>query len=205
MQVGGGNEVAGAAGDGVTIVIRTLAALALLTASTHVIAASESKTDDASLSSTAPWWEKVTITMSGDGKPQACRYETSLQPKASEECDVDDNQAAMGKSSSSGNKAELTRITFERRFTPGATPPSDALPTGDTLLGAQVMALAIDEAGAVKGCRIVSNSGDMTPDYGCKEAAAEKFKASAPQQPEQTGGREGTMTILVYGHSEQLV
>jgi hypothetical protein len=182
-------------------VIRTLAALALLTASTHVIAASAAKSDP-KLSSTAPWWEKVTVTIAGDGKPQACRYETSLQPNASEQCDVTGDQAGVAKSS--GTKSELTRITFERRFTPGSAPIDAQLPTGDTLLGRQVMALAIDSAGSVKGCRVVSAAGDMTPDYGCKEAAAEKFEASAGQV--KTGaGREGMMTVLVYGHSEHVV
>jgi hypothetical protein len=181
-------------------VIRTLAALALLTASPHVIAASASKADSA-LSSTAPWWEKVTVTIAGDGKPQACRYETSLDPKAAKDCDVTGSQAAV--SGSSGAKSDMTRITFERRFTPGATPASAELEPGDTLLGRQVMALAIDSAGSVKRCKIVATGGDMTPDYGCKEATAERFEASAAKAA--TGGREGVMTILVYGHAEHVV
>ena len=40
-------------------------------------------------------------------------------------------------------------------------------------------ALAIDPGGTVKGCRIVAESGAMTPDYGCAEASAERFQASA--------------------------
>jgi hypothetical protein len=180
-------------------VIRTLAALALLTASSHVIAAS-SKADPA-LSSTAPWWEKVTVTIAGDGKPQACRYETSLDPAAAKECDVTGNQAAMVEGS--GNKSDVTRITFERRFTPGTAPASAELQPGDTLLGRQVMTLAIDAAGSVKGCKIIATSGDMTPDYSCKDAQAEKFEASAAKATAL--GREGVMTILVYGHAEHVV
>ena len=65
------------------------------------------------------------------------------------------------------------------------------------------MALAIDAAGSVKGCKIVSPPGDMTPDYGCKEAAAEKFEASAAKAAPRR--REGYMTILVYGHAEHVV
>jgi hypothetical protein len=74
---------------------------------------------------------------------------------------------------------------------------------GDTLLGSQVMALAIDGAGAVKGCQIVSKSGSMTPDYGCEEAKAERFEANAGQSAEQS--LQGYMTILVYGHDEHVV
>ena len=181
--------------------IRTLAALALLTASSHTIAASSAKADVA-LSSTAPWWEKVTVTIAGDGKAQACRYETSLDPAAAQECDVTGNQAAMAEGSGSSSKSDVTRITFERRFTPGALPASAELQPGDTLLGRQVMALAIDAAGSVKGCKVVATSGDMTPDYSCKDAAAEKFEASAAKA---TAGREGVMTILVYGHAEHVV
>ena len=181
--------------------IRTLAALALLTASTHTIAASASKADPG-LSSTASWWEKVTVTIAGDGKPQACRYETSLDPAAAKDCDVTGNQAAMVDGSGSAKKSDVTRITFERRFTPGTAAASAELPTGDTLLGRQVMTLAIDAAGAVKGCKVVATSGDMTPDYSCKDAQAEKFEASAAKA---TAGREGVMTILVYGHEEHVV
>ncbi len=50
-------------------------------------------------------------------------------------------------------RAKLTRITFERRFDPGAAKPKADLATGDTLLGGQMMALAIDPKGSVKGCQ----------------------------------------------------
>ena len=151
--------------------------------------------------SSTPWWEKVTVTISGDGKPQSCRFESSLGPDKAKDCEVEGSQAAMAEKS--GAKDEYTRITFERRFTPGAQPPSGDLELGDRLLGRQVMALAIDPGGAVKGCRIVAASGAMTPDYGCDEASAERFKASA--QESGAAARQGTMTILVYGHEEHVV
>ena len=167
-------------------------------------ASAAAPTDSSStLVSAAPWWEKVTVTIGGDGKPEACRYETSLAAAKDENCDVGSDQAALA-SKASADKGELTRITFERRFTPGEAPGKPKMQIGDTLLGGQVMALAIDGKGAVKNCRIVAASGDMRPEYGCDDASAEKFQASygaGRKAPE----REGYMTILVYGHSEHMV
>jgi hypothetical protein len=174
-------------------VFRAIAALALASAaSTH---------SSATLVSNAPWWEKVTVTIAGDGKPQSCRYESSLQPNNSQQCDVVGSQAEMTKSA--GSKEEYTRITFERRFDPGAQSREADLQPGDQLLGRQVLALAIDHAGAVENCRILAASGDMRPEYGCDEASAEKFEANAG--PAKAPPREGVMTILVYGHSEHVV
>jgi len=181
-------------------VIRAIAALALISASAHSFAAATSKAAD-TLSSTAPWWEKVTVTIAGDGKAQSCHFESSLRPESGKDCDVVGSQAAMGKPS--GNKSEFTRITFERRFTPGPISGGSDVEPGDTLLGRQVMALAIDATGSVQGCKIVAVSGDMTPDYGCKEAAAERFEASAAKA--SVSARQGVMTILVYGHAEHVV
>jgi hypothetical protein len=159
---------------------------------------SESSSD--SLLSNTPWWEKVTVTVSGDGKPESCRYESSLKA-ASEDCDVGTSAAAMSQASSASSKGEVTRITFERRFTPGASPVKADMQVGDTLLGGQMMALAIDGRGAVRNCKIVATSGDLQPGYGCDEASAERFQASAARGPEHSG----YMTILVYGHSEHMV
>ncbi|MCU1350023.1 MAG: hypothetical protein JWO56_3053, partial [Acidobacteria bacterium] len=155
----------------------------------------------AALDSSTPWWERVTVTISGDGQPQSCRFESSLKPSNAQNCDVQATPAASAKMS--GVKDQLTRLTFERRFSPGAQPDTAALPTGDTLLGRQVMALAIGAKGTVDGCEIVSASGDMRPEYGCKEASAERFQTSAPTT--STPIRQGYMTILVYGHSEHVV
>ena len=65
------------------------------------------------------------------------------------------------------------------------------------------MALAIDDAGKVSGCRIVATSGETGVAYGCNEVAAEHFEASASSNSPPR--REGYMTILVYGHTEHVV
>lgn len=182
-------------------VIRAIAAFALIAASSAAVAAATTSTDSDTLVSTASWWEKVTVTIGGDGQTQACRYESSFKPSAAQECDV--ASATATKAGASGSKAELTKITFERRFSPGAEPASPKLQAGDTLLGGQVMALAIDARGAVKKCQVVAASGAMKPDYGCDEATAERFDASAGATPKVA--REGYMTILVYGHPEHMV
>jgi hypothetical protein len=186
-------------------VIRAMAALALISASSYAAATSASTQAD-KLSSTASWWEKITVTIAGDGKTQSCRYETNLKAEASQDCDVvGSTPAAAGMAGSHGSaKDQFTRLTFERRFHPGAADPNDGnLEPGDTLLGRQVMSLAIDAAGAVKGCKVVATSGDMTPDYGCEEASAEHFEAGARTQ--SAAPRQGFMTVIVYGHAEHVV
>ena len=172
---------------------------ALLLASATATAAAT--TDEDTLKSSAPWWEKVVVTIAGDGKAQSCTFESSLRPNAAQKCSVSGSQAALGKTS--GSKEEFTRITFERRFSPTGKPDAGDLHPGDTFLGGQVMALAIDARGAVKACEIVAASGAMKPDYGCDEASAEKFEASTTKDP--ASARIGYMTIIVYGHSEHLV
>lgn len=155
------------------------------------------------LVSSASWWEKITVTVAGDGKPQSCKYESSLRATSSSSCEVvsDGPTQAGGRG---GPSDEYTRITFERRFIPGEEQPEDArLEPGDTLLGRHVLALAIDAAGAVQGCKVVAVSGDMTPDYGCAEVQAERFDASASR--EAAALRQGFMTVLIYGHSEHVV
>lgn len=184
---------------------RAIAALAL--ASTAQTLGAQSP---ATLTSANSWWEKVTVTVSDDGTTHSCRYETSVQPAQGQDCSTDGgaNAKMLGASAAGGQqsaKDQYTRITFERRFTPGMTPQTETLAPGETLLGGQVMALAIDARGAVKHCRIVATSGAVTPQYGCEDAAAEKFEASAGNAKASTGARDGYMTILVYGHSEHLV
>lgn len=181
--------------------IRLLAALALASATAATASASATSTD--TLVSSAPWWEKVTITLDGDGAPQSCRFESSLSPASAQDCDVDSNQAASLSHKSSSGAAEYTKITFERRFSPGEQPKAGVEP-GETFLGGQMMALAIDPSGSVRDCKVVATSGSMTPEYGCEDAQAEKFQAStghAAKAPE----RQGYMTILVYGHHEHMV
>lgn len=172
---------------------RTIAALALASASANT----------PTLTSNAPWWEKVTVTVTDDGQTQSCRYESSITPNAGKDCSVTGNAASMNHKA--GAKDEYTRITFERRFTPNAKPDLAALQPGETLLGGQVMALAIDGKGAVRGCQVVQTGGDVTPQYGCSEVQAERFTASAVTPRARPVEHEGYMTILVYGHSEHVV
>ena len=157
------------------------------------LAVAAASTASPTLVANAPWWEKVTVTIAGDGMPQACEYRASHGAGAASECDVVDAPSTSGVSPSAaksmGANDQFTKITFERRFIPGNSAPAKPnLQPGDTLLGGQVMALAIDEAGSV------------TPDYGCDEAVAEKFQASAGQ----TASPQGFMTVLVYGHQENV-
>lgn len=172
---------------------RALAAITLASASAHSAAI---------LLPSSPWWERVIVTISGDGKPQSCRFESSRKPNSAQSCDVVGNEAALA--TSPGAKSEYTRITFERRFKPGSQPDAGDLQTGETLLGGQVMALGIDAHGAVKTCKLISQSGSMRPQYGCDEATTERFEASAGNL-RTAPLREGYMTIIVYGHSEHVV
>ena len=176
---------------------RAITALALASSAAH---------SPATLTSAAPWWERVTVTVSDDGQTHSCRYETSLRPQNTQECAVSGAEASVSKtSSSSGAKDQVTRITFERRFNPGEKPEMAALQPGETLLGSSIMALAIDGAGAVKKCKVVSTAGSLPPEYGCTEASAERFEASATTTRPQVPARAGYMTVLVYGHSEHVV
>jgi hypothetical protein len=134
------------------------------------------------------------------------RSGSSLKPQNAQDCSVAGAQASMAKTAnSSAAKDQVTRITFERRFSPGEKLNTAALQPGDTLLGSSVMALAIDGAGSVKGCRVVSTAGTLPPQYGCDEASAERFEASAKDAHAQVPPRAGYMTVLVYGHSEHVV
>ncbi len=151
------------------------------------------------LSSTAPWWEKLVLTVGDEGAPQSCLYETSLEPGATKECDVvDEGNPAQA---SAAMPEQMTRITFERRFSPVASLADSEVAAGDTLLGKSVLALAIDKQGRVRGCKVVATGG-TEPDYSCKEAAAEKFEASATSEVKPL--RVATLTILVYARQEQI-
>jgi hypothetical protein len=144
----------------------------------------------------------VTITIDGTGTPQSCRFESSLMPDGAQDCDVDSNQAAMAEKQAAGD--EYTKITFERRFNPGQQPRTGLAP-GETFLGGQMMALAIDASGSVRDCKVVASGGSLTPEYGCADASAEKFQASAGGHAAKEAERQGYMTILVYGHHEHMV
>ncbi len=179
-----------------------LAAL-LVASATALAATTATATAPDTLVSSSPWWEKVTVTIGGDGKPSSCLYQTSLKPSDSSDCDIASSQASMMSKASDTKGNEVTRITFERRFDPGTPPAKPDLQTGDTLLGGQMMALAIDPHGSVKGCKVVATSGEMQPQYSCDDAQAERFQASMGTGPKAE--RDGYMTIIVYGHSEHMV
>ncbi|MDQ3246675.1 MAG: hypothetical protein M3Q52_07265 [Pseudomonadota bacterium] len=152
------------------------------------------------LTQASPWWEKITVTMSGDGSTENCRYETSTAGAGAEACKVED--IGPLREMAGGESGTYTTITFERRFNPGEQPDIGSLAAGDSLLGAQVMAVAINGEGAVSGCRVIAASGGLLPDYSCDDARAERFQASTGgQAPDAT---QGFVTVLVYGHQGQL-
>lgn len=158
-----------------------------------LLLASASADASPALASAAPWWEKFTFTMTGDGAQQSCSFETSTEA-AAQGCGDDGSPAPMRHSASAGSG--YTKITVERRFTPATPADPMRIQTGDTLLGGQVLALAIDKAGAVRGCQVMTSSGEMTPPYGCDDAKTERF------DPTNAQVRQGFMTVLVYGHEE---
>jgi len=176
-------------------VFRAIAALALASASAH---------SPTTLKSTAAWWERVTVLVADDGKAQSCRYESSLQPNGGTDCSVTEGPAASVNGAGAGAKAQFTRITFERRFSPDAKPDLESLQPGETLLGGRLMALAIDAKGTVKNCEVVATSGSA-PQYGCADLEAERFEASVGGAHASVAPREAYMSIVVYGHSEHVV
>ncbi len=147
------------------------------------------------------WWEKITVVMTDDGKAQGCTYQTNLAAPPAQDCKVVGANGATVQPTAA--KGQYSRITFERRFKPGAAPDEAVMQPGDKLLGRQVMALAIDEAGKVSGCKVVVASGETGLAYGCQEAQAERFEAAAARPASER--RQGFMTILVYGHNEHVV
>lgn len=178
--------------------LRVIVPLALLAFPAIAIAAPP-------LPSSASWWEKVTVRMVGDGDAQTCQYQSSREAAAKADCSVVGKGGAMTAAASGKptgpSKAGATTIIFERRFNPGpAAPAAPAIETGDKLLGREVMALAIDDKGKVTGCKIVTSIGDTGLSYGCDDASNETFDAAAANAPY----RQGFMTIMVYGHSEQV-
>jgi hypothetical protein len=152
------------------------------------------------LNASVPWWDKITMVMDSNGAEKACTYQSSLTPAESSGCETDDS-GLPSKTAKTPNGV-VTKVTFERRFNPGERPEPGRLQAGDTLLGRQLIHLTIDGSGAVKSCKVVDVSGEV-PDYGCKEAQTETFalKASASSAVLQ----QAFMTILVYGHAEQVV
>lgn len=149
------------------------------------------------LSASIPWWDKITMVMDSNGAEKACTYESSLTPRSSG-CETDEGMPSKVAKAPNG---VVTKLSFERRFSPGERPEPGRLQPGDTLLGRQLIHLTIDGAGSVKSCRVVDVSGDV-PDYGCKEAQSETFELKANASAAEL--HQAFMTILVYGHAEQM-
>ena len=151
---------------------------------------------EAPLESATPWWEKITVTVDDKGTQQSCRYETSTAGSAACDKEIADS-IRPGK----GIHGQFKKVTFERRFSPGGQLDAGKLQPGDMLLGRQVMFLTIDAKGAIQSCKVVASSGDAPPDYGCNEAKQEQFKAEANADATD---RQAFMTVLAYGHLEQI-
>ena len=108
----------------------------------------------------------------------------------------------MQVSGSGAPQGAYSKITFERRFSPAAALDSGKLEAGDTLLARQVLFLTIAADGSIDGCKVVATGGDMKLAYGCEEAKAEQFRVSDQGRP--AGARQAFLTILAYGHEEQI-
>jgi hypothetical protein len=150
------------------------------------------------LEASAPWWEKITVTVDAKGEQQSCRYETSVSLAGAETCD--EEMASSVDTDVKGQEGLYSRVTFERRFSPGQL-DSGRLQPGDELLGRQVMFLTIDADGAIESCHVVSKSGDSPPAYDCEEVRKEQFAAEASAGQ---GSRQAFMTIMAYGHTEEI-
>ena len=153
------------------------------------------------LEAASPWWERITVTVDGKGAQQSCRYQSSLSPSGAEACD--ENMAGtMPTRTAAGPAGVYSKLTFERRFSPGGKLEAPDLQPGDTLLGQQVMFLTINADGSIQSCRVLATSGELHFSYGCDEAKQEQFRvqASAPS----AAPRQAFMTILAYGHQEQI-
>lgn len=164
-------------------------------ASTEAAASAASAVLDSSI----PWWEKITVTVDDKGNQHSCHYEASLSGEGAKACDK--LMADSVEAGSSGQAGVISKVTFERRFSPGSQIDSGRLHPGDTLLGRQVMFLTFDADGAIESCKVVATSGDAPPTYNCDEARTEQFRAQTGEGP---AVRQAFMTILAYGHTEEM-
>ncbi len=153
------------------------------------------------LEASTPWWERITVTVDGEGTQQSCKYQSSLSPTGAETCDQE-MAASVQPARSKAPSGVYSKLTFERRFSPGEKLDSGRLQTGDTLLAHQVMFLTIGNDGSIDSCRVVGTSGDLRPAYGCAEAKSEQFRM--PAISGEAAPSQAFMTILVYGHQEQI-
>lgn len=148
-----------------------------------------------------PWWERISVTLDDKGNQHSCNYQSSLSPKGPEACD-EEMASTMPSLRAKGGPGIYSKLTFERRFSPGARLDSARMATGDKLLGQQVMHLTFGAGGAVTSCKVVGTSGELVPAYDCDAVKAEQFRAAASASSEAP--RQAFMTILVYGHHEQI-
>lgn len=153
------------------------------------------------LESSVPWFERIEVTFDDKGAQKSCRYQSSLDPSGSAECAKEMAQSID--TPSKGTAGTYSKLTFERRFSPGAKLDSGKLKPGDKLLSQQVLFLTIDAQGAIGSCKVLATSGDLIPAYDCDQAKTEKFRAQAATSPDRP--RQAFMTVLVYGHVEQIV
>lgn len=178
-----------------------LAATAALTIAATGGAAAAVSTSAGTALPSGKWWEKVTVTVASEDQQPTCTFSSSH--RAAQACNI---KAEAGALAGAGpEQGQMTKIVFERRFDPGAAEPAEAkIAAGEMLLGGQVMKLAIDAKGKVSGCRIVATAGDLKPDYGCAQAATERFVATAAAGAANPPAQSGYMTVLIYAHSEQV-
>jgi len=152
------------------------------------------------LEPSVPWFERIVITFDGQGAQKSCTYKFSLAPGAAEACDKD--MASSIKPRSKGPNGVFSKLTFERRFSPGGKLDSGKLQLGDELLGQQVLFLTINPDGELQSCKVLATSGEFLPAYDCDSAKTEQFRAAA--SPTAQGPRQAFMTVLVYGHQEHI-
>jgi hypothetical protein len=155
----------------------------------------------APLEASMPWWERISVTLDDKGNQQSCNYQSSLSPMGPEACD-EEMASTMPSIRAGGGPGLYSKLTFERRFSPGAKLDSGRLQAGDKLLGQQVMHLSIGADGTINSCKVVGKSGELIPTYDCEEVKSEQFRVAASAPAERP--RQAFMTIMVYGHNEQI-
>ena len=152
------------------------------------------------LESSVPWFERITVTVDDQGAQRSCQYQFSLTPGGPKPCDQ--SMTSTIPATAKASSGVYSKLTFERRFSPAPKLDSGRLLAGDKLLAQQVMFLTIGANGSIAACRVVGRAGDMMPAYGCDEAKSEQFRV--PARTSAGTSSQAFMTILVYGHQEQI-
>ena len=137
----------------------------------------------------------------GRRQGQAAGLPLSNQPFRQGRGDLRQGNGGQHRGGHRGETGTFSKVTFERRFSPGGRLDSGKLHPGDTLLGRQVMFLTFDASGSIASCKVVATTGDAPPAYDCDEARKEQFRS---QVSEDSSARQAFMTVLAYGHSEQI-